>query len=451
MTLKRQIRKLPRDTGVTGWNAILGPAPAYPEAEGEISADWLVIGGGFAGLSAAKRLTELRGGDRIIVLEAGRISEGPAGRNSGFMIDLPHELSGDGYAGSAEGDRLQVTLNRHAQDFARAAAAEYDMPDEAVDSIGRVNGAVNASGETHNAAYADQLDLLGETYKSLDAAEMKELTGSDFYRSGLFMPGAVMLQPALYTREMAAGLTGKERSPVDIFETSPATGYEQQGDSWLVTTPKSRIAAKRVIMAVNGHAESFGFFRRRLMHVFTYASMTEALNPAQMRALGGMPAWGITPADPMGSTVRRHNGIGGNRIIIRNRWSYDPSMEVSEARVATFRRDHERAFRRRFPMLDGVEMTHSWGGRLCLSRNSVPAFGEVETGFFSACCQNGLGTAKGTLAGIGAVELATRSNSPIVQDLQSYDAPQKLPPGPIAKLGATLLIRWREWKAGAEI
>ena len=56
----RQIGKLPRDTGVTGWNAILGPAFAYPEAEGEISADWLVIGGGFAGLAAAKRLTVQR-------------------------------------------------------------------------------------------------------------------------------------------------------------------------------------------------------------------------------------------------------------------------------------------------------------------------------------------------------------------------------------------------------
>ena len=237
----RQIRKLPRDTGVTGWNAILGPAPAYEEADGDITTDWLIIGGGFAGLSAAKRLTELRGGDSVTLLEAGRIGEGPAGRNSGFMIDLPHELSGDGYAGSAEGDRLQITLNRHAQDFARAASVEYEMPAEAVDPIGRVNGAVNASGASHNAAYADQLDLLGETYKRLDAAEMKELTGSDFYSSGLFLPGAVMLQPALYVREMAAGLTGKQSHPVTIHETSPATGYEQQGDSWLVTTPKARM------------------------------------------------------------------------------------------------------------------------------------------------------------------------------------------------------------------
>ena len=451
MTLKRQITRLPRDTGVTGWNAILGPAPSYPEAEGAISADWLVIGGGFAGLSAAKRLVELRGGDRIVLLEAARIGVGPAGRNSGFMIDLPHELSGDGYAGNADGDRLQINLNRHAQGFAKACAVEYDMPAEAVSQTGRMNGAVNARGEAHNASYAAKLAALDEDYTKLSAAEMKEMTGTDIYRSGLFLPGAVMLQPALYVREMAAGLTGRETSPVSIFEASPATAFTRQGESWQVTTPKATITAGRIVMAVNGHAESFGFFQQRLMHVFTYASMTTALSGEQQARLGGLPAWGITPADPMGSTVRRHAGIGGNRIIIRNRWTFDPSMQVDEARIARFRRDHDRAFRRRFPMLADVDLEYSWGGRLCLSRNSVPAFGEVEPGMFSACCQNGLGTAKGTLAGIGAVELATRSNSPVVQDLLSYDEPVKLPPAPIARLGATLVLRWREWRAGAEI
>ena len=451
MTSKRQIAKLPRDTGVTGWNAILGPAPLYPEAEGDITVDWLVIGGGFAGLSAAKRLLELRGGDHVALIEAGRVGEGPAGRNSGFMIDLPHELSGDGYAGSADADRLQIGLNRHAQDFARSCAVEYEMPGEAVASIGRINGAVNRRGESHNDTYADKLAMLDEAYTKLSAAEMAEMTGSESYRSGLFLPGAVpsssVRQPVHEHKGPAAAL----RRPASIFENSPATAFEKQGDNWLVTTPKARIRAGRLIMAVNGHAESFGFFRQRLMHVFTYASMTTALDGAQQSRLGGLPGWGVTPADPMGSTVRRHAGIGGHRIIIRNRWSYDPSMEISETRIARYRRDHERAFRNRFPMLADVDFEFSWGGRLCLSRNSVPAFGELETGLFSACCQNGLGTAKGTLAGIGAVELATRSNSPIVQDLLSYDAPQKLPPSPLAKIGATAVIRWREWRAGAEI
>ena len=449
--MERRVKKLPIDPGPAAWNDILGVAPAYPEAEGALIADWLIIGGGFAGLSAAKRLTELRGGDDVILLEATRIASGPAGRNSGFMIDLPHELGSGGYAAAEDSDKKQITLNRHAQDFAKANAKTYEMPDEAVRTIGRINGAVNAHGKQHNDDYAAHLNNLGEAYTQLSSEDMREITGSEFYSSGLFLPGAVMLQPALYIRKLAEGLRHKQNKPPLLFENSPATSFEKQADSWLVKTPKATIKAKMIIMAVNGHAESFGFYKNRLMHVFTYASMTEALNADQQKRLGGEKSWGITPSDPMGSTIRRHDGIGGSRIVIRNRWTFDPSMQVSEKRIAAFGRNQDKSFADRFPMLSDVTMDYRWSGRLCLSRNSVPAFGEVETNWFSACCQNGLGTAKGTLAGIAAVDLATRSNSPIVEDLLSYDQPQLLPPRPLSTIGANLVLKWREFKAGAEI
>ena len=100
--------------------------------------------------------------------------------------------------------------------------------------------------------------------------------------------------------------------------------------------------------------------------------------------------------------MERHAGIGGHRIVIRNRWSFDPSMEISEARVARYRRDHERAFRNRSDA-EGCRVRVQLGWAACLSRNSVPALASLSLAF-SAYCQNGLGTAKGTLAGIGAVE-----------------------------------------------
>ena len=449
--MQKVVKKLPRDPGPAAWSAILGPAAQYPEAEGDFTTDWLIIGAGFAGLSAAKRLTELRGGDTVTIVDATRIADGPAGRNSGFMIDLPHELGSGGYAAALDSDKKQIALNRHAQEFAKANADAYDMPEEAVRLVGRINGAVNAHGKHHNEEYAAHLANLGEEFTHLSASQMQEITGSEFYSSGLFMPGAVMLQPALYVRQLAEGLTTKEARPPQIFENSPAIAFERQAGSWVVTTPKAKITAKTVIMAVNGHAESFGFFKQRLMHVFTYASMTEALDKQQQKRLGGMASWGITPSDPMGSTVRRHDGIGGNRIVIRNRWTFDPSMEVSDKRIAAFGRNHDASFRARFPMLGDVKMAYRWSGRLCLSRNSVPAFGEVEENWYSACCQNGLGTAKGTLAGIAAIDLATRANSPIVDDLLSYEQPQLLPPRPISTIGANLVLRWREFKAGAEI
>ena len=53
------------------------------------------------------------------------------------------------------------------------------------------------------------------------------------------------------------------------------------------------IQANKLILAVNGHAESFGFYRRRLMQVFTYASMTRAMTPAECRSLGGADTVGV--------------------------------------------------------------------------------------------------------------------------------------------------------------
>ena len=159
------------------------------------------------------------------------------------------------------------------------------MPQEAVNPMGRVNGAVNDHGKTHNDDYAKHLDSLGESYRHMNASEMKEMTGTDFYASGLFMPGAVLLQPALYIRELAHGLVHKQAHPLKLFEKSPALAFEKQGDSWLVETPKAKIKAKMVIMAVNGHAENFGFFKNRLMHVFTMPSMTKPLTKAQQTAL----------------------------------------------------------------------------------------------------------------------------------------------------------------------
>ena len=52
-------RNLPKNPGPAGWNRLLPPAAASQTLSGDIMADWLIIGGGFAGLSAARRLTQL--------------------------------------------------------------------------------------------------------------------------------------------------------------------------------------------------------------------------------------------------------------------------------------------------------------------------------------------------------------------------------------------------------
>ena len=191
-----RVAKLPMDPCPAGWNAILPPQPEYPELDGAQTADWLVVGAGFAGLAATRRLRQLHPRDRIVLLEARRIAHGPAGRNSGFMIDLPHNLTSEDYGGALDNDRKHARLNRAAINFNADAAEEYGLSDEAFTRSGKTNAAATEKGLQHNQTYSAHLTRLGEAHDMLDAKQMREMTGSKYYRGGLFTPGTALIQPA---------------------------------------------------------------------------------------------------------------------------------------------------------------------------------------------------------------------------------------------------------------
>lgn len=441
MSLHR-VKRLPVDTGRSGWEAISQRSLPVRMLEAEMTADWLIVGAGFAGLSAARRLTQLHPGERIVVLDARELAQGPAGRNSGFMIDVPHNLSSGEYSsGDAGGTMLEMAQNRLAIAFAREAAAEYGMPSATFDPSGKINAAATERGGRLNESFGRSLERIGEPLRRIDAAEMRDITGSAYYLGGLYTPGAVMIQPADYIRALAAGLGSR----IDLYENSPVVELSRQGGTWTARTPKGSVTAPKVILGVNGLVQEFGHFRGRLMHVFTYASMT-----APFTDKAGRERWALLPADPMGATVRKITGPDGSRIVIRTRFTYDPGMQVSDKRVAATAAQQRRSFEARFPDLTGLPFDHSWAGRLCLSRNHVPAFGEVEDGLYSACCENGLGTVKSTLAGMMAAELATGIRSENLDKYAHQPKPSRLPPEPLAWLGANAVIRWQEMRAGRE-
>ena len=433
--------------GPAAWNDILGPQPVARPLENDGTADFVIIGGGFAGLAAARRLTQLQPRARIAVLEAGRIAQGAAGRNSGFMIDLPHELTSEDYAGAGDETEM-IALNRQAIAFARSAVEDYGIDANYFDPAGKVNGAASATAEAHNRSYAHHLASLGEASQMLDRQQMFEMTGSRHYHSGLYTPGTVMLQPAGYIRGMAAGLV---REGVDLFENTPVTGFTRQGNDWLVKTPSGTITTPRIILTVNGHLESFGFARGRLMQLFLYAVMTPELDDEALARIGGVSRWGITPSDPMGTTVRRiDTGQGGNRIITRTCATLRPSAVPKRADMDRAARVMQHKFDQRFPALAGLPMQYTWAGHLCLSINGVAVMRELDDGVFSGCVQNGLGTARGTLTGIGAAELACGVTSAITSHFAAEAEPKRLPPWPLSQIGANAVLRWREWRAKDE-
>lgn len=436
--------KLPQQLGQSGWVAMLPPRVPQAALSGVVNADIVIIGGGFAGLSAARRLSQLDPKLDVVILEAAEIAQGATGRNSGFIIDLPHEVSSEDYGGNETDERRHdIQVHRMAIALAQDLAVEKGWSKDVFDPCGKYNVALGPQGDKHVVSYAKQLDKVKEPYRLLDANEIASVTGTNSFTSAIYTPGTVIIQPAAYIRGLADSFAGA----VKLYENTPALSLERQGSSWCVKTPNGVVYAGKIILANNGQAQNFGLFRGMLLHVYTYASMTEAFDPA---LLGGERSWAATPAFPMGTTVRRVRGDAGDRILIRSRYTYNPTMRVSDGAIERAGRVHDRKFEARFPMLKGLRMQYRWAGAMALTWNGVPAFGEIEPGIFAAIACNGVGATKATASGIAAAEAALGVDSWLVRVFKGFAAPKRLPPQPFLTIGATANLSMKEWSAGLE-
>lgn len=96
-------------------------------------------------------------------------------------------------------------------------------------------------------------------------------------------------------------------------------------------------------------------------------------------------------------------------------------------------------------------MEHRWSGMLCLSGNDMPVFGEVAEGVYAACCQNGLGVARGTLAGLLIADHVLGLANDMTESFLNADAPRRLFPEPFMSIGASARLWWGQMRAGREI
>lgn len=194
-------------------------------------------------------------------------------------------------------------------------------------------------------------------------------------------------------------------------------------------------------------ASRFGFLPRTMLSIFLYASMTRPLTEAEQQRLGGKPFWGIIPADPYGSTVRR---TPDNRILIRNGFSFNPDGRPRAHYLQKFLPQHRASYLRRFPMLADVEFEYSWSGALTMSHNHKGFFGQLAPNVYGALCCNGLGITRGTVTGTLLADWLAGKTSALTQFLLETSGPSTLPPEPFLSIGVNATLWWGQRKAGLE-
>lgn len=437
-----KIRVLPADDSANGWGRFLPQRQPAPPLRGAVSADWAVVGAGFAGLAAARRLAENNPHDKIVLLDAQAVGEGASGRNSGFAIDLP---IGHGTSPAAlESSRRRVRLARAAIHY-----LESCVRSGSIECQWRRNGRYHAAASPRGKEvildpYARELDGLGEPYRWLDHDQMLDATGSPYYHAAVYTPGGALMNPVALTRGLADTLP----AGVALFENSPVIAAKMEGDVHL-TTPEGSVSAARMILANNGFAQQFGFFRGRLMIFALHASLSRRLTAAEQGRLGKVEDWGLTTSGSAAGVTVRYTV--DRRILIRQRFEYRPDFRCSDASRASARRLHQMSFVQRFPMLPDVDMEHTWTGFVCVSRNLAPGFGQVASNVYAAVCQNSLGVSMGTISGILVADLVQGRDNPLLADMDSLGRPAALPPRPVLDIGVRARFAWETWSAGSNL
>jgi len=402
-----------------------------------MTADWIVIGAGYAGLAAARRLSENCPDQQIVVVEAGAAGENASGRNSGFAVDLPHNVGSS--LGELDGSQRFMRLARMA-----IADLENTIKIHGIDCAwsldGKYHTAVSARGVKEILEpFAKELEALGEPYKWVEKPELVKNIGTTHFTAAIYTPGGALLNPAALTRGLADSLPGN----VTLYENSPILEAILE-DSIHVKTANGSVRGPRLILATNGFSEQFGYYRNRFLHLVAHCSLTRQLSEAERKHYGIEKPWGITPANAfVGITMRYTND---HRFVIRHGLNYCPGQRVSASTQASVKRRHKELFDRRFPTLTAVEMEHTWSGFVCLSQNSAPGFGQLGPNIWSAVCQNAMGVTKGTFGGILAADMACGIDNPLTTDMLSLGEPCPLPPRPFLDIGARARFMWEHWR-----
>ncbi|MCA3280045.1 MAG: FAD-binding oxidoreductase [Roseomonas sp.] len=379
----------PLYTDHSGFNALLPKRTACAQAEGDLAADHVVVGAGYTGLAAARRLAELQPQARIIVIEATEIGEGSSGRNSGFASprDLP--------SGPSTGDLQHAdALNRFTEEgwaWLMAPIEQHGI-DCGLQRSGRIKAAATDLGLLQVRALETAVKAAGLPHEVWDRSALQERIGTSYYQSALYTEEGYLLDPAALIRGLADTLPAN----IALHENTPLLSMQRQGQ-WYLETPLARITAPSVIMATNAAIRHFGRLRDRLVTMYTYAALSDPLNAKDALHLGSMPVWGLLPSHRLGTTVRR---FGPDRLLVRSMYAHErpvPAPRVQETLLS--------CFHRRYPGLAHIGLDQVWGGTTALTMNGAPWWGQVEEGLYTSAGCNGAGIVKGSILGKRLAEL----------------------------------------------
>ena len=373
----------PRSHGL--WHRTAPAAPNTRPLEADLTADVVVVGGGFTGLSAA--LHAAQGGASVVVLEGREIGFGGSGRNVGLVNAglwvMPDDLSAT--LGDIYGPRLLALLGN-------APRVVFDLVERhgitcEPERQGTLHCAVGSKGLVELQDRARQWQARGADVRLLDAAETARKVGTSAYTGALLDLRAGTIQPLAYARGLArAALDAGAR----LFTESPVLDAIEDGSGWRISTAAGSVCAPWVICATNAYtAGPWAELREELVHLPYFNLATKPLSDNLRRSI-----------------LPERQGAWDTREILSS-FRFDHAGRLVFGSVGALRGTGRaihgewarRALKRLFPQLGDIAFEHEWYGQIGMTVDAVPRFHRLAHNLVSFSGYNGRGIAPGTVFG----------------------------------------------------
>jgi glycine/D-amino acid oxidase-like deaminating enzyme len=350
------------------------PRPAEaPPLDGDAAADLAIVGGGFTGLWAAVLAKRERPDREVVLLEAETAGWGASGRNGGFVdASLTHGLPNGAGRFPRELDALEA-LGR-----ANLAELKADLGALGIDAAWEENGLLSVATRPHELADLEAETALLRRYgydaEALDREALRALVDSPTYLGGVLQrTGVGLVDPgalALGLRRAAAALGVRIHERTPVVSAAPAQ----------LKTPGGTVRAPRILLATGAYKPLTRAIRRLVAPVYDYAVVTEPLSAEQHRAIGWEQRQGIADRGnqfhyyrltPDGRVL-----FGGYDAIYHFGNRVSPRLDRRPASFALLY-DHLLAT---FPALEGIAVTHAWGGPIDTCSRFCVTFGRALGG-----------------------------------------------------------------------
>jgi glycine/D-amino acid oxidase-like deaminating enzyme len=347
-----------------------------------------IVGGGYAGLSAALELA--KHGIDAVVLEANELGFGASTRNGGAVsggVNVGKSFTGKII--DVDGERVQRILSDASDAF---ALIDRLIDEEKIACFWEKPGRfVGAWARKHYDAQSRRLTMLNSAAQSgaymVPRERQREEIASDYYFGGMVVERSGKLHPALFYKGL---LDACRQRGVVVCARAAVTGIGRESGAWRVETARGALSAGDVVIATNGYTGSLTpELRRRVVPIASHIIATEELPPDLARSL-------IPKARTLSDT---------RRVLCYYRMSPDNRRMVFGGRARFTQVDAtvsapilHRYMIDRFPQLRGVKITHAWTGNVAFTLDAVPHMGRLDDLHYCLGC-NGSGIAMMTYLG----------------------------------------------------